>query len=175
METIEYRWDWDDHEFARWRVGWPAGPWDDEPDKVQFADPATGLACLVRRNVRLGNLCGYVGVPPGHPLYAVNYDEADLWADGVPEVNFAAPCAVEEDEEYAICHVPGPGEPEPLWWFGFDNGHGGQLVPGLEEVHQRVLATMQDRAFALPDDVYATVDDVKQQCARLAARLAAMR
>lgn len=46
------------------RVKWGPGPWDGEPDKMQWTDPATGLDCLIVRNT-LGALCGYVGVTPG--------------------------------------------------------------------------------------------------------------
>lgn len=51
---------------------WPAGPWQDEPDKVQWVDEATGYDCLIVRN-HGGALCGYVGVPEGHPYHGVGY------------------------------------------------------------------------------------------------------
>lgn len=51
---------------------WDRGPWDDEPDKVQWVDEVAGLDCLIVRN-RGGALCGYVGVPGGHPLFGVGY------------------------------------------------------------------------------------------------------
>ena len=53
---------------------WGEGPWSDEPDKMQFVDRDTGLPCLIVRN-RVGSLCGYVGVPEGHPLFQHGYDE----------------------------------------------------------------------------------------------------
>lgn len=31
------------------KSAWPRGAWDDEPDKVQWQDPATGLPCLIDR------------------------------------------------------------------------------------------------------------------------------
>jgi hypothetical protein len=49
------------------RTGWPAGPWDDEPDTVRWT-LAVGLLGLIGRNA-LGAFCGYVGLPPGHPLH----------------------------------------------------------------------------------------------------------
>jgi hypothetical protein len=36
---------------------WPRGPWDDEPDKVQWPDEATGLPCMVKRGP-VGSFCG---------------------------------------------------------------------------------------------------------------------
>ena len=50
------------------KSGWPAGPWHREPDKIQWQDEATGLPCLIVRGP-VGSLCGYVGVPSGHPLH----------------------------------------------------------------------------------------------------------
>jgi hypothetical protein len=66
MKTIEYR--------HRDKSDWGEGPWQDEPDKRQWQDEATGLPCLVVRN-RGGALCGYVGVPAGHPCFEVDYDD----------------------------------------------------------------------------------------------------
>jgi hypothetical protein len=45
------------------RVGWPKGPWDDEPDFEAFE--THGLKCWIRRGHVLGHLCGYVAVPIG--------------------------------------------------------------------------------------------------------------
>lgn len=54
---------------------WGSGPWNDEPDKMQYGDEDTGLLCLIVRNPGLGNLCGYVGVPPEHPWHGKGYSE----------------------------------------------------------------------------------------------------
>lgn len=51
---------------------WLDGPWRYEPDKVTWVDESTGLDCMIIRNP-LGTLCGYVGVPPSHPYYKINY------------------------------------------------------------------------------------------------------
>jgi hypothetical protein len=54
------------------------GPWSEEPDKAQWVDAATGYDCLIKRN-QWGALCGYVGVPQGHPFYGLklNWDGDD--------------------------------------------------------------------------------------------------
>ena len=44
-------------------AAWGQGPWDDEPDRVDFEH--AGFPCLLLRNPRLGQWCGYVAVPPG--------------------------------------------------------------------------------------------------------------
>lgn len=51
---------------------WKPGAWKNEPDKIQWIDEATGLDCLVVRGPS-GALCGYVGVPEGHPYFGVEY------------------------------------------------------------------------------------------------------
>lgn len=54
------------------RENWVDGPWRDEPDKVIWTDPETGLDCMILRN-RMGTLCGYVGIPKEHPWYGIDY------------------------------------------------------------------------------------------------------
>ena len=125
MKTIEYR-DVVD------RTGWPTGPWDGELDKVQFQDPYTGYPCLAVRGP-VGAWCGYVGIPPTHPLYERNYDfiheHADIRVHG--GLTFTGHCDKGASPERGICHVPEAGEAEP-WWVGFDTAHAGDRCPGME-------------------------------------------
>lgn len=104
---------------------WPRGPWDDEPDYLQWKDEATGLPCLIVRN-NTGALCGYVGVDRSHALYGVSYHEA-------PERchNAVHGCLTYSDKcSGNICHTPEPGETDDVWWFGFDCAHYCDFVPG---------------------------------------------
>lgn len=94
------------------------GPWIDEPDRVEWRHE--GLPCLIRRGP-LGALCGYVAVPPEHPWHGAHYDDVPASAHG--GLTFADRCHGE------ICHVPQPGEPDDVWWFGFDCGHYQDLIP----------------------------------------------
>lgn len=55
------------------KSAWGDGPWQSEPDKMQWRDETTGLVCLIVRGP-LGALCGYVGVPEKHPAYGLSYD-----------------------------------------------------------------------------------------------------
>jgi hypothetical protein len=48
--------------------------WDNEPDRVEFE--SLGLPCLIVRNP-FGALCGYVGVPEGHPWYYKDREQID--------------------------------------------------------------------------------------------------
>lgn len=56
---------------------WPRGEWNDEPDKAQYVDAATGLDCLIVRGPG-GALCGYVGVAEGHPFFGREYGQCAL-------------------------------------------------------------------------------------------------
>jgi hypothetical protein len=102
------------------------GPWQHEPDKVQWVDEVSDLDCLILRN-RFGALCGYVGLPPGHPWHGLDYEDID--ADPHGDLTFAGPCDPGAAPEDGICHVPGPGRPDDLWWVGFDCAHWCDLHP----------------------------------------------
>ena len=69
------------------------GPWQGEADKIAWTDPATGMACIIRRSAH-GHLCGYVAVESEHPLYGVEIEalprDPELIAPGV--VSYARAC-----------------------------------------------------------------------------------
>jgi len=95
-------------ETKQWRTidksSWPTrGEWDDEPDKMQWQDEATGLPCLIVRGPS-GALCGYVGVAEGHPMFRTHYDAAPI-ADVHGGLTFSDFCADTDDESRHICPV----------------------------------------------------------------------
>lgn len=120
METKEWR-------FVD-KSKWPRGEWDNEPDKMQWRDEATGMACLIHRGPS-GALCGYVGVPEGHPWYGKDWGDIDAQTHG--GLTFSRQCAETTEEGRGICHVPGPGEPKHLWWVGFDCAHWRDYMPAF--------------------------------------------
>lgn len=148
METKQYT-------FAD-KSSWPDGPWKNEPDKIQWEDPATKLPCLIKRNDS-GALCGYVGVPPNHPYWHDSYD-MDLGLGAHGGLTFADFCS--GDEEHGICHVPAEGEPKNVWWFGFDCAHSGDYMPSDKYGLNYGDSTYRDLAY------------VQQECTQLAAQLA---
>jgi len=152
VETIEYR--------TIDKSAWTRGPWDDEPDKRQWQDAETGLPCLIVRN-RLGALCGYVGVAPGHPAHGQHYDSVE--ADVHGGLTFSHGCSGGE-ESSGICHKAAEGEPDHVWWFGFDCAHSCDLSP-----HPQATWT-HDR-----DNCYRDVAYVAKQVASLAKQLHAIR
>ena len=102
---------------------WPDGPWKKEYDKVQYTDPATGMPCLIVRGPS-GALCGYVGVDEKHPFYKKSYEEVPVDAHG--GLTYSAHCT---EGEHGICHIPEEGEPDNVWWLGYDCAHLGDLCP----------------------------------------------
>jgi hypothetical protein len=149
-------------------LGWPAGPWDGEPDKVQWPDDATGLPCLAVRHTNSGHWCGYVGVAETHPWYCKGYSDVDVAAHG--GLTFADKCQPGKDETRGVCHIPAPGEPDHVWWFGFDCAHSGDRSPRDE-----MYATTRGYPFtAHRDETYKTLAYVQRECAELAAQVVAV-
>jgi hypothetical protein len=161
---------------------WERGPWDDEPDKVQWRDEATGLPCLAVRNERSGNWCGYVGVSERHPAFGLNYYHSTWDAEQEGQtltpvqaainavsvhggLTFADKCHPSpEGEGHGICHVPAPGEPDHVWWFGFDCAHSGDVSPGYSA----------ELRFDWPGAEYRVLAYVKSECRDLARQLQAI-
>ena len=151
----EKTWSWFD------KANWAEGLWKQEPDKIQWTDPATQMPCLMVRN-KSGVWCGYAAVAEGHPWFALRCTESR--GDGSeysPEdqidihggLSFSNFC--QEDKEHGICHIPEPGQPDRVWWFGFDCAHGGDLLP--------------TRPY--PCEVYRDMEYVKEQVTYLALQL----
>lgn len=167
------------------RAGWDPGPWDDEPDRVDWTDPATGYPCLIIRHAIAGNLCGYVAVPSGHPWHGQDWTAEDSPTDHVAVhqgVTFSAPCRQPEEyppghpRELAVCHVPEPGQPDDVWWFGFHCASAFDIQPGLQ-AHMRAAGLGGWPGTDLGRDhplcpAYRTLAYVQDQCTALAAQLA---
>ncbi len=155
MRTIEYR--------TVNKSDWPRGEWDDEPDKMQWPDEATGLPCLIVRS-GIGAWCGYVGISEGHPLYGKDCNDDDDYLQLLVHggVTFSARCQPQDDNSHGVCHVPDPGEPDHVWWIGFDCAHAYDLSPGNHRFpHLR-----------LREEEYRNVAFARAQCAELARQLA---
>jgi len=64
-------------------------------------------------------------MPPGHPLHGKDYGDVDAEVHG--GLTYSGECAGK------ICHVAKEGEPEHVWWLGFDCAHYGDLSPGFTD------------------------------------------
>lgn len=80
-------------------------------------------------------------------------------------------CQENVDEGEGICHIPAPGRPANVFWFGFDCSHLGDLSPGD-------LARAQEEGFQYPftdprarGEEYRDMDYVKAEVTRLAKQL----
>jgi hypothetical protein len=155
---------WTFHDKSQWPE---RGPWDNEPDKAQWQDEATGLACLMLR--ARSHWCGYVGVPETHPAFEKDY--STVGADVHGGLTFADFCQESHDGniERLVCHVPEPGQPARVWWLGFDCIHSGDARPAMTQVEYEI-----ERRFPT-DGHYRTFDYVKTETARLAQQLAEMK
>lgn len=165
IERLQYA----DH-LEKERAQWPAGEWDKEPDLVEWRDEATGYPCLVVRGP-MGALCGYVGVPAGHPAHGKDYDSVEVSAHG--GLTYGASCAGN------ICHVPQPGEEDHVWWLGFDCAHAFDVAPRLLEIHTRLEAKLRKEQPQLFEgyvrrDTYKPLAYVQNECTELAAQLKEM-
>lgn len=156
------------------KSAWARGPWDSEPDKMQWVDEATGLPCLIHRAYTTGGLCGYVGVSAGHALFEVSGEDGDIDVHG--GLNFFRHCMPAEDESSGICHVVGTDEDDNVWWLGFDCSHVGDVSPAIDAlVRSTMLLPMENQYRRLfGADVYRDIEYVRQQCAELAMQLHTM-
>ena len=145
------------HEFTTVdKSDWGPGPWQDEPDKVAWVDPDTGLDCMAKRHERLGD--PYLRAEAErHP----HGDRAWLLKRLERQGGMAFEEWVEDQRPHRVCHVPPPGQPEEVWWFGFDCAHLGDHSPGV------------NGSFPSPaDDEYRSLFYVERRVAELACQLA---
>ena len=140
---------------------WGEGEWQEEPDKVQYKDEETGLDCLIVRHSSGGHLCGYVGVPPEHPFYGKNYDDVKQADGDYIRVHGGLTYSDNCQENGHICHVPELGEPDDIWWLGFDCAHAGDKSPGFQS----------SLKLAFTDVFYATMAFVERENRDLARQV----
>lgn len=166
MKTIEYS-------NRKDKAEWADGPWQHEPDKRQWQDEETGLPCLIVRGP-YGAWCGYVGISEGHPLFKKDYSGLyDIDVHG--GLTFSNGCQHSDDEGYGVCHLPDEGEPDNVWWLGFDCSHASDLSPGMEALRRKHFP--EHLNTELPEeyrDVYRDIDYVTAEVRSLAKQLKAM-
>ena len=153
------------------KSSWGSGPWQTEPDKIQWTDKATGLPCIARRAGALGHWCGYVGVSSDHLLYEEeDPNEKDQRLEVHGGITHTGKCQENVDEAIAICHKPEPGQSDNVWWFGFDCGHWQDLSPGHEARMKRRLGKDYEQPTSCN---YRDLEFVKKECTNLAQQLKA--
>ena len=138
-------------ESAREMAKAPCGPWKDEPHHLAFEH--AGLPCVLHRG-GMGAWCGYVAVPPEHPLHGKDYLDVE-GVDVHGGLTYGEPCAGH------VCHVPKPGEADDVFWLGFDMAHAFDYAP-----------LMLGRRGPRDGERYRTMDEAKAETCRLAEQLA---
>lgn len=167
-----------------------SGPWSGEADKIAWTDPMTGLGCIIRRSPHGQHLCGYVSVPPEHPLFGRHVDTMGEQLIGVHGgLDYSSACQHWEPEEISICHpsegqtrrfVLGGGRQKvhindeaaaghDAWWFGFSCNQIDDITPTTRNSasHARLLDGVTERT-------YKTEAYVFRECVRLARQLRAI-
>lgn len=103
---------------------WPSGPWQDEPDRVEWEE--NGYPCLALRNPSWGVWCGYVAVPSGHPWHGKGCDDVPAEVHG--RLTYADSCMEDvRPLRERVCHAG----PEGVWWLGFDCAHCWDVIPAF--------------------------------------------
>lgn len=120
-----------------------------KPYKIEREWESSGLKCAVVQARERGHRCGYVRVPPTHPMYGMDYDAPNV------EVHGGLTFATEED----CIEEDGKG-----WWFGFDCAHCGDASyePG---------SPMAERYGNFPDEVFRSQAYVERETEYLARQL----
>lgn len=137
--------------------------WESEPNRKHWIDTDSGLDCLIVRNLSL-TLCGYVGVPVGHPWYGLDYDDVEAEVHG--GLTYAGLC---EDH---ICHdaATEPVANVEVWWLGFDCGHLFDLIPAMQEI-RKAMANRFAILEGMPlPETYRNMAYVEAECRSLAAQ-----
>ena len=111
-----------------------------------------GYQCLIRKNLHMGILLGYVGLPEGHKFYGKYYDKLERHIEvhgGVTFADFFHNGEVERD-------LINSG----LWWIGFDCGHWMDVIPNFQ-LHDYPGATYKDADF-VRKEIKSMVDQLEK-------------
>lgn len=137
------------------RIHWGPGPWDGEPDELEWVTLVGYLGYLNRGSLH-GGLNGYVAIPRGHSLFGRNYDELP-------------PLKVHDGVSFSEPTPPGRKPEKGLWWFGFSGATGLDFMPAMRARFRQLgheFPKLLDRV-----DRYRTVEFMRSEAERLAFQL----
>ncbi len=150
---------------------WGPGPWQKEPDRVEWVDTATGLTCRILRSP-IGSLCGYVGVPKDHQAYGMEHDpfvgnyvdvNVEWWRRHITHrVEYKI---IDIDVHGGLTYAGEHGD-SGLHWFGFDCGHAFDFTPGLDyngDATYRDLAYVTKEVESLAKQLAAIKEEPYEQ------------
>ena len=128
--------------------------WENEPNRQQWIDPATGYRCLILKH-HWGHLCGYIRVMRTHRLHG-RPEKAQRLLQAHGGLNFAS-------------NGKGVAYLKRGMWLGFDCAHAWDYVPAtdrkLESLFGGFPKFMEDRK------VYRNSVNVRQCLTDLALQL----
>lgn len=131
-------------------------PWQTEPDRVELE--FEGYPCLVIRNPSVGNLCGYVGIPEGHPLFGEHYDIPDVEVHG--GLTYGDEGMGEEHDHQPYYKPMRDKNGKRLYWYGFDCAHSGDYCPGT---YESMLEHYTNLHLPQTNDHYLNARDLARQ------------
>jgi hypothetical protein len=176
------------------KAAWGPGPWQSEPDHLEWKDERTGLECRIIRNMIFGNLCGYVGVPPSHPYFGWDRSDDIKLAPGDLETSTVDDIGVFDALVYAMQGGPERGtiplsmtlkahhgitwsgqlptddDAAGFWFFGFDCGHAWDVTPAMDGLFKRYKMG----EHPIPNRKYRDIEYVKREVTSLAFQLKQM-
>lgn len=109
---------------------------------------------------------------------AARTPDAEKYPDGdsaravdrlVMQATLSYPEWVRDQMGRRICHLPEPGRPEKVWWFGFDCAHAGDVSPGHNADMKRFVP---DAPSVFRGGTYREVAYVENEVRSLARQLA---
>lgn len=172
------------------KSAWPRGEWDSEPDRVDFEH--AGFPCMILRVAHSGHLCGYVGVPAGHPLFGVSYNQESALLKEALEARKNRPIGAQPGMGILIALLGGKLEARPEVVFDCHGGltYSGECsgrichVPkdggpdkvwwfGFDCAHCDDMCPARENFFG-DRQVYRNVEYVRRETERLAEQIAAL-
>jgi hypothetical protein len=157
-------------DFMRDKKLWGPGPWQDEPDQLDFM--IEGYLCQLRRG-QMGGWCGYVLVPEGHPWFDNRpraYADAQVHGGISYGQRTCASCDAQVGAQYSV---------------GFGYMHAGDYCPVLAAVlhhglgrssmlypypydHAAALAKAEETGEVFMSNIYTDVHGARRETAILA-------
>ncbi len=137
---------------------WGDGVWDDEPDLISWVDGYTKYPMCLKRNVMMGNWCGYVGIPKKHFYYGNDY--GDHWE-----------IVCHGGLSYSSGYHPITHKDDKYWWFGFDAAHAGDTIPYLNHTLNMNLPESLSRGGLFGETVYRDEMFMTDECQNIGIQL----